>query len=185
MPASTFKKINLIPKDSFEFSLLGKSMKWALTVGRVLVVLTEFVVILAFTSRFWFDKKLNDLSEAIDQKQVVVRSYSQVELQMRDILARQNRVSEFVKSNLKIGRFLDDVVNITPVDVFYEQIVLRGDSRSLSGKSGTPEGLAQLISRVKKMEEIGSVNVGEVSFDQKEGNIVFVLNLGLKKGKNE
>jgi len=58
---SSLFKVNLLPKDNFEFSLVGKFLRWALTAGRVMVVLTEFVVILAFGSRFWLDKEMNDL----------------------------------------------------------------------------------------------------------------------------
>src|SRR3989344_7346869 len=103
MPAAKLAKINLLPKDSFDFSTLGKFLRWSLTTGRVLVVLTEFVVILAFGSRFYFDKRLNDLVEEIVQKQAVVDSYAEIEKTTRDILTKQEVVNSYLANNLRIS----------------------------------------------------------------------------------
>ena len=110
MPIHGLLDINLLPKDSFEGSNLGKTLKWLLIGGRTIVVLTEFGVILAFVSRFWYDKQLNDLNDQITQKQAVVRSFTEVENKMRDVLAREEIVGKFLKENLDTNGIIESLV---------------------------------------------------------------------------
>ena len=42
------KQINLLPKDKWEVGVIGKLLKWALNIGRYIVVFTELIVISAF-----------------------------------------------------------------------------------------------------------------------------------------
>lgn len=183
MAAPKFSKINLLPKDSFEFSNLGKIMKWSLTTGRILVVLTEFVVILAFGSRFWYDRKLNDLIESIDQKQAVVESYTEIEERARDILERQKIVSSYLTKNLEINERVREIKKITPSDVNYSQISLGATSLDLSGTAGSEVGFYQLMAGLTALPNISSVNVGGIEFDQTFGQINFKINALITKPK--
>ncbi len=177
MPAAKLGKINLLPKDSFEFSVLGKILKWALTSGRVLVVLTEFVVILAFGSRFYFDKKLNDLVETIDQKQAVVDSFADIEKKIRDILSRQTIVEKYLKGNLAIANVIGQIRRVTPQNVTFNEIIIDSKGFSLAGSSGSEGGLANLLLGVSNIPNISGVSVGGIDFDQRQGIINFRINV--------
>lgn len=179
MPATKLGKINLLPKDSFEFSTLGKILKWALTTGRVLVVLTEFVVILAFGSRFYFDKKSNDLIEVIDQRQAVVDSYADIEKRVRSILARQAIVEKYTKENLAINNAIGQIRRVTPQDVIFDEIAIDSKGFSLTGSAGSEGGLANLLLGVNSIQNISGVNVGGIDFDQRQGTIKFRVNISL------
>ncbi|MBI1872122.1 hypothetical protein HYS10_01750 [Candidatus Collierbacteria bacterium] len=183
MAAPKFSKINLLPKDSFEFSSLGKIMKWSLTTGRVLVVLTEFVVILAFGSRFWYDRRLNDLMESIDQKQAVVESYAEIEERVRDVLERQKIVNSYLSNNLELSVRVNDIKRITPSDVNYSQISFSTTGLDLAGTVGSEVGFYQLISGLTSLPNISSVNVGGIEFDQTFGLINFKINASITKPK--
>lgn len=175
MPATKLGRINLLPKNSFEFSGLGKLLKWALTTGRALVVLTEFVVILAFGSRFYYDKKLNDLIEVIDQKQAVVESYAEIENRMRDILARQKTVTNFSTANLAINDRFGQIRRITPPDVTYSEISIDEKGFNLVGTAGSEGGLANLLVGVNNVPNLSGVSIGGVEYDQRKGIINFKI----------
>ena len=53
--------INLLPKTEFELSFWGRFIKWALSTGRYIIILTELVVIIAFMSRFKLDRDASDV----------------------------------------------------------------------------------------------------------------------------
>lgn len=184
MPATKLGKINLLPKDSFEFSALGKILKWSLTTGRVLVVLTEFVVILAFGSRFYFDKKLNDLTEEISQKQAIVESYVDIEAKIRDILDRQAIVDKYLSTNLSIGGLVDQLKKVTPPDISYSEISISDRVVTLSGTSGSEGGLANLLVGINNLPEVGGVSVGSIDFDQRQGTIAFKVSITVNKTKS-
>jgi len=183
MAAQSFAKINLLPKDSFEFSTLGKTLKWALSSGRVMVVLTEFVVILAFGSRFYYDRKLNDLIETIDQKQAVIESYVDIEKQMRDILARKKVVDIYLRDNLKTKERIASVARVTPINVKYDEISFEIDSFNLSGTAGSEAGFYQVIAGLGSLPFVESVSIAGVNFDQKLGLVSFKINAAFSKTK--
>jgi Tfp pilus assembly protein PilN len=180
MSARKVSGINLLPKDSFEESHLGRFLRWSLITGRAIVVLTEFVVILAFGSRFWFDKKLNDLGEVVGQKQMVVKSFAEIELQMRDVLARETPVVNFLEKNLGIESVFSDLVKSTPADVIFETMSLSASGINLKGKAQSESGFAGLLANLNKLERVESISVGETKFSQREGMVEFQITVKFK-----
>ena len=83
--ARKLTEINLLPKERWETGVLGKLLKWALNIGRYVVVFTELVVIGAFLYRFGLDRQLTDLKEEIGQKQALVESFGDFEAKFRDL----------------------------------------------------------------------------------------------------
>lgn len=175
MPARKFIKVNLLPKDAFETSFLGKFLKWSLTAGRVMVVLTEFVVILAFASRFWFDKELNDLREANDSKQVVIKSYVDTENQMRTVLARQTAVDAFLSEKLEIDLGLDKLKLLLPNGTVLNQVSFLPGGVGIAGITGSEQALVQTINAMKSYQDVESVEIKKLEFDQKKGGVSFEI----------
>lgn len=174
MPAiKSIGKVNLLPLDSFEASVWGRGLKWALTAGRILVVLTEFVVILAFASRFWFDKRLNDLVEVIDQKKQVVASYVEVENEMRDILARQEPVETATNRKVTSIGLLEKLSQTIPQETTLTDLSIEEDKITLAGTSVSENGMARSISTIMEFPEIQDLNLEEITFDQKQAKVVF------------
>jgi len=176
----TFLKINLLPKDSFEFSPLGKFLSWAMSSGRVLVVLTEFVVLLAFGSRFYFDKKLNDLTEILDQKTAQIESFADVEAQMRTILAKQAPVNDYLNKNIKFSQKYEEIAKTIPTGVKLEKIYFDQNTMRLSGKSETELGFAQLLRNMKIMESLSYMNIKDTTFDQNSKSVMFTIQANYK-----
>ena len=81
--AAPKSEIELLPQEGWEKGTLGKLLKWALTAGRYIVIVTELAVIMAFLSRFKFDRELTDLHEEIKQKQAVIQSAQSFETEFR------------------------------------------------------------------------------------------------------
>jgi len=172
--------INLLPKDSFSFSALGKFLSWALTTGRVLVVLTEFVVLLAFGSRFYFDKKVNDLKEEVDQKQVQIQAYAETEATIRTILAKQEPISKYMSGNLTFGERYDELSRIMPSGVRLEKLTLDSSGMNLVGESASELGFAQLLQNLKKIKNIVRLSMKETNFDQTTGVVKFNIQTSFK-----
>lgn len=180
--AQGVSSINLLPKDSFEFSTLGKALKWATTIGRVLVVLTEFVVLLAFGSRFYFDKKLDDLNTQLTQKQAQIDAYSQVETETRKILAKQLPISAFQKEGLSFQNKIDGLTQILPAGTILETLSLSGSSMSIAGKAQSEYSFAQFLNNIKKMQNVSNVSLKDTSFDQTSGGMKFAIQISFKNG---
>jgi hypothetical protein len=172
--------INLLPRDSFEFSTTGKLLKWVTTAGRVLVVLTEFIVLLAFASRFYFDKKLDDLGEVLVQKEEQIAAYVDVETEMRKLLAKQKPIEAFETGSINFAEKIDNLTRILPTGTIIDTVIIGNQSLTVSGKSPSEYAFAQLISGVKKMPEVTSVNMSDTSYDQKTGGMKFNIQVSYK-----
>lgn len=172
--------INLLPKDSFEFSTFGKALKWATTVGRVLVVITEFLVLLAFASRFYFDKKLGDMKEVIDQKEVQILAYSEVEGEMRKVLDKQTPIEANQKGGLGFSAKIDYLTQIIPIGTVLDGLSVDKNGLNVDGKALSEYGFAQFVSGVKKMPGVARINLKDTSFDQSTGGVKFSILINFK-----
>lgn len=172
--------INLLPKKSFEFSTSGKVLKWTTKVGRILVVVTEFVVLLAFASRFYFDKKLDDLGEALVQKQAQIAAYAQIESDIRKIIAKQQPIESYEKSGLGFVNKVSNLTQIMPLGTALDTLTIDENGLSMMGKSQSEYGFAQLLSGVKKLPGVMTVNLQETSFDQTSGGVKFSIRITYK-----
>jgi len=176
--------INLLPKDSFEFSIFGKILKWVTTIGRVLVVMTEFVVLLAFGSRFYFDKKLDDLNETIIQKQAQIQAYGEVESSIRKILAKQQPVEAYMSSGLNFGTKIDNLTKVVPSGTTVDSLNLTKNGMTVIGKAQSEYGFAQLISGLKRLEGVTNISMRDTIFDQTSGGVKFNVQLTFKDGQS-
>lgn len=172
--------INLLPKDSFDFSIAGKVLKWITTAGRVLVVLTEFVVLLAFASRFYFDKKLSDLGEVTQQKLIQISAYEEVEAQMRKVLDKQKPVKNVESGGLGFVSTIDYLSSIMPVGVVLDTLTLDKTNLVMYGSAQSEYGFAQLISGIKKMPDVAKINLKDTNYEQTTGGVKFNIQINFK-----
>ena len=77
--------INLLKQQT---SLVDRFIDWALTIGRLLVILTEIVALSAFIYRFSLDRQLIDLHSKITQEQAIANYLNNNEKKYRNLQDR-------------------------------------------------------------------------------------------------
>ncbi len=145
-----------------------------------MVVLTEFVVLLTFGSRFYFDKKLNDLSEVIDQKMAQIESFAEVESEMRTVLAKQQPVADFMVQNIKFSTKYDDLSKVVPIDVKLEKVYFDQNTMRITGKAETELGFAKFLRNLKQLPTLAYMNIRDTSFDQNSKSVMFTIQANYK-----
>lgn len=183
MSTQKLNKINLLPRDSFEESSLGKFLSWALTSGRVIVILTEFVVVLAFGSRFWFDQKLNNLIEEISAKEAVVESYVSIENQMRDVLARETKVSDFLVDGLELPDVFSNLRKATPKDVSFDTFSINDSQIKIEGSAKSEAGFSLFLNNLGYIPGVTNIKLGKTVFDERSGGVNFDVLINLTNDK--
>lgn len=168
--------INLIPRDPFFATPAGQILKWALSIGRYIVIFTELVVILSFVTRFSLDRQVTDLNDAIAQKKTVIESYGDLEESVRQIqtvLEEYNLVSQ--QSN--ITEIFPELTNIIPRDTQLTELVVRPDQISFSGKTIRQSSLNTLITNVQLSDRFSNVSVDKIESNttDKDGGYNFVI----------
>lgn len=181
----TVPSLNLYPEDPFYATVIGKVLRWAVSVGRHIVIFTEVVVIGSFFSRFVLDRQLTDLNSSIVQKQAIAESYGTLEQDFRSVQRRTADIA-FVLETQGRWQVLDSLSKVTPPDVSYTQLNLAGDRLSLQGKAKSNQSLSLLIQALQQQPDFGQISISEIqSGDQRDPGVTFSFTIGYQKGLSE
>ncbi len=168
--------INLLPGEK---QSLGKFLTWVLTYGRYIIIGTEIIVLLAFLSRFKFDRDLTDLHQSISQKQAVVLAAQSLE---REVRALQNHlliVKKLEKERAFSPKLLATFEQLIPLDVSLEGFSVDNKKLSLTAVALSNEGFKTFLNNLANSSYFGDIsldNVGKAS----QGGVEFKITAVLK-----
>lgn len=162
--------IEFLPQEEWEKGIGGKILKWALTVGRHIVIFTELVVILAFLSRFKFDRDLSDLGEKIKQQQAIVESLTKFEKEFRFLDKRLETIENLRKTQLETDKVLTELAALVPVDVYLSDFNVADDQFDLTATTLSEIGLGTFLKNLKESPEFGKIVLSKVSSGE-EGKV--------------
>jgi len=157
--------INLVPKEDFSATTAGRVLAWILSTFRIIVIVTEILVMLAFISRFWLDAQNTDLTELIKQKQAVLVASTSFENQFKDTQARLQIFSDYAVGEGKIPNIINVVSSRLPSDVVLDSISISKEGMTISGLSTNETSIQQLIVNLYEEETIEEILLQEVTFE--------------------
>ncbi len=153
------KEVNLLPTSDFEKSLIGKTLLWALKAGRYIIIVTEFIVIIAFLSRFKLDRDLADLNESIQERQATVKSFSEIEDQVRFLQKKIKIIKELKTEQIQTLEALTNLSQITPSDIYLTSLSLTPETLDIEAVSLSDASLAIFLSALQKNEIFNQPNL--------------------------
>lgn len=175
MPKLLSKAINLLPQEEFQQSVLGRTLYWATTTFRTIVIVTELVVIVAFLSRFWLDAKNADLNDIISQNQSVIASYQDFETDFRQV---QQRIKIFdgLEGSASLSSLITKTVNLLPEDVKLVSISQVENSLQIKAASASERSVVQFITNLSADPTFKEVKVtGAGASSENPAILVFTL----------
>lgn len=176
------KKINLLPGDNFDYSTSGKLIKWIASVGRWIVVLTEFIVICALLSRFYFDTKLSDLFDEMKQKQAIVDSALSFEENFLEVQEKTKIVKSLLDNENSYSAVVVDISRRLPLDVTLTQVEFSQQSLNLAGYSLSDNGLRVFLSNLITYTNLKDVSLVKISTPKEDvQGTEFNISASLKK----
>lgn len=184
-PGKSQNKINLLFREGFENSTRGKILNWAVTTGRVIVLLTELVVIVAFISRFWLDRTLANLNEDNNKKK------SQVELSLtfeNDFKSVQTRLATYKNinsSNFKSSNQIEEISKFLPEDTVLTNLALNENNIEIKGKAFTEQGLAIFLKGLKSSSKYTNIRLEDISVTTGENTFDYLVRADYKNKKVE
>lgn len=159
-------KINLLPKDPFFDSVVGRTLKWALSAGRYIVIFTELVVILSFVARFTLDRQVTDLNSEILQKESIIESYGSLE---EDFRAAQSKIAtiEDIKQDANIADVFPYISEVTPEGIVFSELVIRPGGISASGSTISQTALNLLITNLQVSPHFLNVSIDRIESQER------------------
>lgn len=180
------KEISLLVDQSFDYTLLGRLVGWLTTVGRFIVVFTELIVIAAFISRFWLDRKNSDLSAEIRQKRAILESASEFETDFRAVQ------SQALEGKILLAKSKDLVFPLSVVSEKIPDDIMVDDYRFTSSDDQqsisltilvySESSLAQFVRDIVADSRVDSVRVGMIKKEKLSSGTNISLRINLKTG---
>jgi len=178
------KEINLLPQEQFAASTTGRVLAWVLSTFRMIVILTEMIVIIAFLSRFWLDIKSNDLTDEVDNEREIVESYSDFEAVFRNTQKRLGVFAQFTTSPLHSDTIKNYITPYLPSDILLKSISISRGEIDIQGSSFTEQSIAQFISNLDSTSKLTEINLTQISSKQESPFIDFSISSKIKKEEN-
>jgi hypothetical protein len=162
-------KVNLLPPSDFEVSFWGRFLKWAVTTGRYIIILTELVVIIAFLARFKLDEDLRNLSEQINGQVSFLELQQGQEL---EFLAVQNRLREtglILAARVDVTGYLDYLESKLTPELVIKSRSVTPEGLMFSGVTLDEKALGQMLATMSADSRWSGVDVTELSNDRTNG----------------
>jgi len=166
------KLVNLLPKEEFASSTLGRVLKWLLSSFRVIVIVTEMIVMGAFLSRFWLDAKSADLTDEVRQKQSILIALSEFENDFKDVQKKLSIISGLEVSNINPQENLDIVSSLLPQDVYLSAYGISNGTIKISGISPSERSVAQLLANLKSHENFSDVSLSQLGSAESQTSLL-------------
>lgn len=179
--------INLLPGEEAKFG--EKFLEWSLTFGRYIIIGTEIIVLVAFLSRFKFDRDLIDLNDKVKERQKVLESYKPVE---ENVLRLQKRLTTIAALEANQGSgilALPDIASITPPQITYQNILVSQDKVTIVGQAIETADISTFVATLKASTifKKETINLEKVERGKTENNqLAFTVTaLVEKKGQEK
>jgi hypothetical protein len=169
MSSAQETKINLLPPSEFELSFWGRFLKWAVTTGRYVIIVTELVVIVAFLSRFKLDSDLSGLTDEIRGKKNILDAQTAIEKRFLGIQSRLLFAENIMGQTLGADQEIDAIVKTIPDGIKIVDLNVGKSSDVISVNTVGDIDLGIMLSQMSKMGRWKSVDVSGLTVDSLKG----------------
>jgi len=164
---NTQPSINLATNK--QVPIFDKFMDWALTIGRLIAIITEVVAIIAFLYRFSLDDRLVNLHSEIRQKQSIVSVLKNDESKYRNLQGRIAIASNFSAEGAKTSKTITDIENLIPTPIKIDNLIFNNNQLNLGINVVSTSSLSNLINSLKNYPEIKSISIDNIENDPSVG----------------
>lgn len=176
--------INLLPKRYLEnLPFRTRFFLWTVRVGRILVVVTQAIVIGVFLLRFKLDREIADLTESIENKIAILAASEPFENQFRRVQDKLIAIDELKTSRSSPRQVLDLVAATTPEGIELTALQLTPQELGITALTKKPADFGQFVEILVARGELETVTLtGSQLQKEAEDRFSFSLRITFKKG---
>lgn len=157
-----------------------KFMKWALGVGRFVVIITETIALLAFLYRFTLDQQLVDLHSEIKNKQTLVKLLKDNEDIYRNLQDRLTLAKTFTETGKQTASVFTDIVKHAPTDITFTKFLLLENQVKIDAQTESAKTIKDFIKTLKSYPQISSVSLDRIENRTTNATIIVSITALLK-----
>ena len=156
-------------------SIFDKFIDWALTIGRLVVILTEVIALSAFLYRFTLDRQLIDLHSKIKQETTIVGYLQEREYTYRNLQDRLSVTSTFSEEGEKKNKTLNDIIGLATGGMTFNELVLTENHVKIDANFQYISSLTSFVNALKNYSAIESVSIEKI--ENKLSNSLITVNI--------
>jgi len=177
----TFSLVPAINLAHRKRGLVDLILSWALTAGRLIIILTEGLALSAFLYRFTLDRQIIDLHGKINQEDAVVKLLNHNEDTYRNLQSRLSLIEKINNQTSQTQKTFFDIFNLTPPDVKITSVSLSKDLIKTVIEARSVNSLALFLKNMKNYPNIKDVSIDTIENRISSANIVVSISAKLKK----
>lgn len=176
--AQKLPTINLAKKPQKSF--IDSFIDWALTIGRIIIIITEGIALAVFLFRFSLDMRLVDLHGQIKRKQAIVQALKPEETKYRDLQNRLLIAAKFQNAAPQTNSIFNEIISLTSKDVVLNKLSLSADLLHIEADISSVTTLTQFIQTLKNNPKIATVSLDKVENKTSTGTITITVTTRFK-----
>jgi Tfp pilus assembly protein PilN len=176
--AKTSASINLLRNDKKE--TIEQAINWALTIGRVLVIVVELAALAAFLYRFTLDNQLESLHTTIKQEQAIVAFQKKNEDIYRNLQTRLSIASSYSKNAEDNVKIFKDIISFAPNGMTFTTVTFSPQGVRVEANVNSVIPLSAFISKLKSYPLIDTVSLDKIENKTSDSMITVEISTTLK-----
>ncbi len=170
--------INLLPQSGNNF--ITQFFNWALTIGRLLIILTEMVALGTFIYRFSLDMQIVDLHDKIKAESFIVANFNTAETSFRDIQDRLATIKRYTSVGGTTTGIFADITSMGKGKVTFKDLSVTTQNAKIIVEAQTSSTLTQFVDELKSNPSIASVSIDKVENNTTSAQIIVSITATLK-----
>ena len=161
-------------------SFWDRFIAWAMTAGRVIIILTEAIALAAFLYRFSLDQQLVSLHDHISQQKAILDLLKTNEASFRNLQARIALAKDVTDQTTTFTKVFNDITTIIPSDMQVTTFNMTQDNVSLEGTLQSISSLRSLVDTLKAYPQVSSVSIDKIQTNTSTATLSVSLTILLK-----
>ncbi len=180
--ADSKPSINLLPDKNTGF--LAQFLNWSLSIGRLLIILTETAALATFLYRFGLDMQIVDLHDKIKAQGSIVKNFKTSEDNFRNLQDRLSLARNYDDLSGTIPKIFIEVADIGRGKVVFNSLSVSTDSIKIEAQAPSADLLSQFANDLRNYPSIKSVNVDNIKNSTTNALVTIGITAQLKTSKN-
>ena len=171
--------INLLPQNENNF--ITQFFNWALTIGRLLIILTEMIALGTFIYRFSLDMQIVDLHDKIKAESFIVANFKDQEATFRDIQNRLATVKRYNSVQNTTSGIFSDIIKMGQGKVTFKDLSVTTQTARIQVAAPTASALSSFVDGLKNNPSIASIAIDKVENNTTSAQIIVSITANLKQ----
>lgn len=158
-------------------NFVDRFIKWSLSAGRLIIILTEIVALSAFLYRFSLDRNLIDLNDQIKNEEARLTILKVNEDKYRNLQDRLSQIAKLSSATEYTFSTLNTFIKNIPPNMSFSTIQFANNTLNMAGSVPSVASLFNFIKSLKEDPQIKTVSLGRIENKISNATILFTLTI--------